>query len=800
MRLRSRLVLTLSCGMLALACLTNPLIADVASRPEAAGASTPTSRLAPAQPVSVANAHYTLSLDGRTGALVSFRNQQREFIHASNAKQPLVRLRFRNDRGQPLELSSLDAREVVVTKETAAAPDAAMALRVDFRSLGGRPVHVSVRVSCPEGESLSHWSVSVEHDLDEYLDWIEFPAVTVPNDLASMGGDGRLFWPAMEGVVVDDVAYREKGWCRYHPIEFPNRGWEGFYPGPCQMQFMAYYSQAGGLYMAAHDAGGFPKGIEFHPRDGGIALEYRVYPGAIRRGKYTLPYDMVLGVFDGDWHDAADIYRRWVAGSGLPLPPKLGDNKALPEWIHDSPVVVTYPVRGTRDLGDMSPNEYYPYTKALPQLRRLAKEFDSRVLTLLMHWEGSAPWAPPYVWPPFGDLADFRAFGDELHAGGHLLGLYCSGIAWTQKSNLWDYNREAQFEREHLKDIMVAAPNGEVPWSPICSGPNAQRWSYDMCPANAFVGKVVAGEAASMAKGGADYIQYFDQDLGGTSYFCYAKNHGHPPAPGPWMKTAMGDVQKKGLEAATSSGRPVVIGCEAAAAEPYLSNLLFNDARFNINLMVGTPVPAYAYVYHEYVNNFMGNQNGTMTIIDADKSPHSFFQRLTYGFVAGDMLTVTLKGNGQMHWDWGTDWSVPAPDQARAATLIRNLNAWRRGAGKPFLHLGRMGKPLPLEGVRDVPMVLRQGGTLLHWPSLMTSRWTSPDGRQAQIVANYLPEPQTFSMRYDSTQAASHAPKRTTGVRVYDVPTAKQGTPAALHDGVAELKVAPLSAVMVEWE
>ncbi len=766
----SRPVLALS-----LALLTSPLFGDVGNANQA-----------PASALS--NRFYSVKLDEATGSLVSFRNTKREFLHPSNAKQPLVRLRFRNDAGEPLELSSLDAASVSTSKQTHAD---ASTLRIQFRSLAGKPVDVTVIVTCPKDQPFSYWNLSVEHDLDQYLDWIEFPAVTVPDDLTATGGDSQLFWPAMEGVVVDDVTYREKGWVRSHPIEFPNRGWEGFYPGPCQMQFMAYYGKTGGLYMAAHDASGYPKGIEFHQRDGGIALEYRVNPGAIKRGKVTLPYNMVLGVFNGDWHDAAEIYRKWVTHSAMPLPPKLADNGQLPEWIHDSPVVVTYPVRGVRDLGDMSPNEYYPYTKALPCLDRLAKVFDSRVMALLMHWEGSAPWAPPYVWPPFGDLADFPAFGDKLHTGGNLLGLYCSGIAWTQKSNLWDYNREAQFKSEHLEDIMVTAPNGEVPWSPICSGPNAQRWSYDMCPANAFVGKTVAGEVASMAKGGADYIQLFDQDLGGTSYFCYAKNHGHPPAPGPWMKDAMGDVQREALQAARDSKRQIVIGCEAAAAEPYLANLLFNDARFNINLMVGTPVPAYAYVYHEYVNNFMGNQNGTMQVIDAEKSPDSFFQRLTYGFIAGDMLTVTLKGGCQMHWDWGTDWSVPSPDQTRAATLIRNLNAWRRGAAKPFLHLGRMGKPLPLEGVRDIPMVCRQGG-VLHWPSLMTSRWTSPEGKQAQIVANYLTTPQSFAVRLDDNQFAH--------VEIYHSPAATQGTPATVHEGRIDLNVAPLSAVMIEWD
>ena len=52
----------------------------------------------------------------------------------------------------------------------------------------------------------------------------------------------------------------------------------------------------------------------------------------------------------------------------------------------------------------------------------------------------------------------------------------------------------------------------------------------------------------------------------------------------------------------------VSIGCEAAAAEGYVEYMPFNDAR-NYGFESGTPVPVYNYVFHEYINNYMGNCN-----------------------------------------------------------------------------------------------------------------------------------------------------------------------------------------------
>ena len=135
----------------------------------------------------------------------------------------------------------------------------------------------------------------------------------VPNDLIATGGSGHIFWPGQEGCLIEDVRIREENpGFKFKPIEYPFMAGVVFIPLRYKMQYMAYYNATGGLYLAAHDEQNNPKGIEFHRvTEEGIKLDFRLFPGGIGKGIYKMPYDMVLGVFDGDWYDASSIYRDW---------------------------------------------------------------------------------------------------------------------------------------------------------------------------------------------------------------------------------------------------------------------------------------------------------------------------------------------------------------------------------------------------------------------------------------------------------------------------------------------------------
>ncbi len=691
------------------------------------------------------NRFYELELNEKNGSICSLKNTKgKEFI-CCNEQRNLVTLHMLDESGAKQLLQSNDA----IFSYKSADGDITV---LHYEKVGGMDIEVTAKVRCPQDEPMTYWSMNVKNHSDLHLDKIDFPKVVVPNDLVATGGTGRIFTSMMEGVVIEDVEIREHSWLHYRDIGYPVWGWEGLYPGACPTQFQAYYCDEGGLYFAAHDPYCNPKSIEFCKEDGGIKLEFQLFPGQDDTTDFSYEYEMVLGVFEGDWYDAADIYRNFIESSGLVTLPKLKDNKDIPEWLEKTPIIVCYPVRGEVDSRFEETTEYYPYTKATDIMKGLSEDLKSPVMPLLMHWEGTAPWAPPYVWPPYGDFEDFKQYIKDMHDSGNYIGVYCSGSAWTQYSLLLpSYNKEKQFEEEHLANIMMVGPTQELEYTNICAG--AIRRGYNMCPSCKKTREIVVEEFRKIVDNcDVDYVQFFDQDLGGGTYSCYSRKHDHSFGPGKWKNEAMLAIANRMYEAADEAGRKgkVLIGCEANAAEPFVNRFIFNDSRHNINYNIGNPVPAYNYIFHEYVNNFMGNQNSSYGIVDFQKYPENVYYRYAHAFVQGDVMTIVLKDKGKIHWDWCTPWSEPEIDQEEIKAYIREMNQWRKYVAKPSLQFGKMVKPMAYDcGIYNEE--IRFYGEH-NYPSVESARYITPEGKAQQIFVNFLPYEQTIVLHNDGSK------------------------------------------------
>jgi len=667
----------------------------------------------------LSNNFYKLNIDEEKNKIDSFLMGENNLL--SENQPPIFKVRFRDEQGDEVYFCADCADE-----KSAEARDNEITLC--YKKNEGK-IAVTIKAIADETPFVK-WQASVESDLQ--LEWIEYPRVTVPDTFSDRGGSSKILWPYNEGALVSNIDARENNeeFVSREP-EYPSRGAYAMYPGMVFAPFMAVTSDNGGLYFGAHDKESNTRNVDFFRTEDGIQLKLRVFPG-VEGGNYTTPADTLMGVFDGDWYEAAEIYREWYDKNKPERLLKIKDSENLPEWYFDSPIVLTYCVRGHFDTDVMDPNKLFPYINGMEIVDQMAERFNSRIMVVLMHWEGTAPWAPPYVWPPYGGEAALKEYADALHEKGHILGVYCSGFGWTQTSNVADYNMEKFFEENNLKEAMCVSPKGELPLSNIC---NAQRWGYDMCPAHPFCYETLVKEASAMVNAGIDYAQLLDQNHGGTPYMCYSKEHGHPPVPGKWESDAAIKIMQK-IKANVGESK-MMFGCESSAAEVFIPELRFSDNRYEINFHFGMPVPLYAYIYHEYLHNFMGNQVGCEYSINCRKSKEiNVLYRLAYSFVAGDLMTLVINDEGKIQWAWGQfDFSDEyMPEQEDIMTLIANLNVWRKGAAYKYLHDGRMLKPLDIECDETFDLYAKSGVHTLS--CLVTARYEAQDGDVAQIIAN----------------------------------------------------------------
>ncbi len=557
------------------------------------------------------------------------------------------------------------------------------------------------------------------------LEMLDAPVVIVPEP-------NELFWPRTDGCLIDQP---EKSGRYFQQLSAPGMTGCGVYPGPCQMQYLASCSPSGGVYFAAEDFHHGTKTLEFGA-DGGD-------PGRIRLrieqycGQEGAPgYDLVLRPFRGDWRDAASIYRDWVKQD-----PVLRNLPAKPEWLERSPVIVVLTVRGNGG-SFAGENAYQQYENAFPRLKELSEAFDSPVLALLMRWDQHGPWLPPYCWPPAGGPDSLYRLRDLLHGSGNYLGLYCSGTGFTVQSLTNKYSCRDEFEREGLSRHMACGPTGETLWTM-----NRLREGTHLCVTEPYGREIMLDQVQQIAESGIDYLQFFDQNYGSVCYPCYSREHRHPPVPGRWQTEAMKQLIDEMNALIRKTGSHMILGAESAASMPYLAGLPVNDSRRIDSIVLGRPVPAYSFIFHPYVVNFMGNQCTAWTNIDCPAHPDNLLYRIGAGFCAGEMLAVTLRSDGAVAWGAADDWTQPPPDNAAVMTLIRNLNRFRREYPQFLMHGEMCKSPVQAVGLPACRLSLNHrpgnaggGRKFVDLPPLPESCWIAPDGEKKQFLVNFQPE------------------------------------------------------------
>ena len=732
----------------------------------------------------------TLRFDAR-GSLISLRpidDAELELIApATTDRVFVVQYLDRNRRFR--QLSADDAATITARRED---DGELTTLRFTYQRLAGLELDVEVAVRAAEDDRFSRFSITLRNDAGLLITDVQFPWFVLPYRLGGSAGSERLLWPFGPGVLLraprpEDLAPDDP-----HTWQLrPENGDMLHYPGYTVAQFLAYFSDRCGLFVACEDTAGSIKQLKPVHSAPGLRLGIAHNGDWPEHGERSLPYEVVVGSFSGDWYAAADLYRDWSLRQHWAERP-LHRREDVPDWLRESPPHIILRIQGELDIGPTEPNEdFLPYSKSLPLLDRLAGRIEAPLVPVIMSWERPGPWIYPDCFPPAGGEASLREFTALARERGWHIGTFCNGTRWVV-GHFWSgYDGRDDFEARGGEQSVCRTHDGAL-WPEAWDA--TWRPSYAGCLGTSMTRDLATEFVRTVLDYGLDWIQFFDQNIGCSTFPCFAEDHDHPPVPGRWMtermQATLADFHALAEDARIQSSgeRQVVLSVEGPINELFLQEFQICDIRVAPpnhkapHAMWASFVPLYHYLYHEFVVI----QGG----FGSAPEPYHLPIRNAYNLVVGEIPGAVIKGDGEllnldtMNW---APWDIKVGSEEHAVAMLRAATLLRRGPAAPFLLYGRMQPPARTEHVEVVRW--QHGGRDNEIAAVFDSAWLAPDGRHGVVLANWTAD----------EQAVEIVDQRL-GERVLQHVAQAEVTSATLAapGGRLTLRLPPLSCVLLE--
>ena len=490
------------------------------------------------------------------------------------------------------------------------------------------------------------------------------------------------------------------GWGLEYDVK-PGVGYQGIYPScTAAMQFMAFYTGGKGVYIGAHDAQANHKVLNMHVQSGGAGAFFTNWPAIPEKsgGTYKLPYEAVVGVFTGDYYDAAGIYREFTFrtpwGKAGPV-----SKRPIPQWLKDT---------------DLWLRPHYDPEKNVPVLKEALKYFD---VPTSLHWYQwhKIPYDTlyPEYFPPLDGFAD--AVKELQDLGAHVMP-YINGRLCDPNSKTWiEEQGSKSAARQENGEPYTEVYGSKVPLNAMC--PYTAQWQNK-----------ISGLVERMTGELGVHGVYIDQIGAAYAVRCFDASHGHPIGGGHfWVdgyRKMLNDVRSK-----LPKGRMITT---EENAECWIDQF---DALLLVNTSTGANIiPLFPAVYSG--------------------------RTITFGFLyfPKDDLEKSLPFRAKMArcFLWGAQlgWIEPEkmmdPANAKEAEFLRNLARCRR-FGHKYLEYGRFEGLLDVRG--DNPRMTGEasgsfGGTYhIDMPSVTGSSWLAEDGTLGVALANMSDEPREVEVR-----------------------------------------------------
>ena len=513
--------------------------------------------------VEIGNDKASLGFERSTGKLVSFfdKGNAYEFIDPSAVEG----LPWKVDPADPGSFSQDADYKVTFRKHGNSQVD------IRWKYKGDIPLDVKMTVSLEKDRPMAHWRASFKGLSGVRSDGVTYPVVTGLKAYEY----ADLAMPTWLGVLNHDPAVNATD---EKPAVFIRS-----FPGS-SIQLMLLYDRSArknGLYLSSQDTESMSKSLTMS-----LTPEHVVCSAACRvpdkntTDSFSPGYDVVLGSFDGDWVDAAMIYREWAVRQKFCTESRF-HNGEVPEWLPKTAFWIWNRGRSSNVLKE-------------------AEDIQARLglpVNAYWHWWHGCPYDegfPEYVPPKEGRDSFIKAVDHAHRQGIHSL-VYMNSYQWGDSTESYEAEGAAEYaaRREngetyrHVYEIFSG--NG---LTPMCMATEFWRDKYSSLCDTVVNNYHVDGV-------------YMDQAC--NSIVCYNPEHGHPVGGGNYWWDGFRKLTSQ-IRGKFNAGSDAMLAGEGSAEDwiPLLDDFLTLQPSQERYSGVGKtePIPMFQAVYHDYAMTY----------------------------------------------------------------------------------------------------------------------------------------------------------------------------------------------------
>lgn len=505
------------------------------------------------------------------------------------AYNELFRLRVKNvTTGEKRLLTSLDGWGRVDVSENG---DETLFVFSSAEACDGITVTVS---ACADEDGVSFGGGVENHNAEWSAMELSYPTPLVFGDTLD------LFVPAENGLEIKNASNAEefKKYIHGTVIPYPSRR--------MSMQFFAAYGKKSGIYLGFHDGTAAAKEITVSSEQGKIGLLMKFFGigASLPSNSFSLRGVCRWQAMEGNWYDAALIYREFVKKEAFWLPETDANGRPdtdarfldIPFWVQggmpqtplDKDLKTDFEWENTFDF----PASWYE------QPIRLQKELGVPIAMHIYNWHNT-PFDVDY--PHYKAKKEYLKHAEELRQSNILVVPYINGISWEMTDALDGY--EVNYDNTGKYGVAIkedgserfslyakTKKNGEgSKLAPMC--PTYKKWWEIMEDVTSYLVDDV----------GFDGV-YYDQITAHAGFPCYSHDHGHLPGGGSyWAEEYVAMLEK--IRRDNKNHGYLFSECNS---ESYMKSL---DGVLTWTWAYEGEVPAFVTVYAGYIQ-FVGRSFG----------------------------------------------------------------------------------------------------------------------------------------------------------------------------------------------